>query len=118
MVSTDAINISLGCAGLTGVGGPHSGSIPDTSIYFRKESKVKIISLTIDTALGLLDALGSSEDPIFWRGKEITPQGLDYYYNHDYSIKASSVRIVFYSNQHKKVKGSLYTMVVRRLTER
>lgn len=79
---------------------------------------MKIRSLTIDTALGILDALWSSEDPIFWKGKEITPQGLDYYYNHDYGIKASSVRIVFYSSKGKKVKGSLYTMVVHRLTER
>ena len=78
------------------------------------------MSLDVSTALGILEALGCSEDPIFWRGKELTPQGLDYYYNHDYSIRASSVRrITFYSSQKcKKVKGSLYTMVVYRLMGR
>lgn len=88
---------------------------------------MKIISLDVSTALAILDALGCSDDPIMYKGKEITPQELDYYYNHDYNIKASSVRIKFYSGSRMGVvhiirgsfiEGSLYTMVVNRLTGR
>jgi hypothetical protein len=85
---------------------------------------MKIISLDVSTALAILDDLGCSDDPITYKGKEITPQELDYYYNHDYNIKASSVRIKFYTGSSSKMgalrltKGSLYTMVVNRLTGR
>ena len=84
---------------------------------------MKIISLDVSMALAILDALGCSDDPIMHRGKEITPQELDYYYNHDYNIKASSVRIKFYTGGSKAsvlrlTKGSLYTMVVNRLVGR
>lgn len=81
---------------------------------------MKIISLDVSTALAILDALGCSDDPIIWKGKGVTPEGLDYYYNHDYNIKASSVRIKFYGGGRKLglLKGSLYAMVVDRLTKK
>lgn len=85
---------------------------------------MKIISLDVSTALAILDALGCSDDPIMYKGKEITPQILDYYCNHDYNIRASSVRIKFYTGSRmcmgavRLTKGSLYTMVVNRLTGR
>lgn len=78
---------------------------------------MKIISLDIETALAILDALGCSVDPIFRKGEETTPQDLDYYYNPAYDTKASSVRITFYTNKGK-IKGSLYSMVVDRLTRK
>jgi len=89
-----------------------------------KEKRMKIISLDVSTALAILDALGCSDDPIMYKGKEITPQELDYHYNYDYNIKASSVRIKFYTGSSGKMsvlrltKGSLYTMVVNRLAGR
>ena len=79
---------------------------------------MRIKSLSISDALGILDTLDSSEDPIIWRGREITPQDLNDHYTYDYTLRASSIKITFYSSRHKKVTGSLYTMVVCRLTER
>ena len=77
---------------------------------------MRIVSLDVNEALAILEALGCSADPIFWKGKETTSQDIDYYF--DYSAaKASSIKIKFYNGLHL-VKGSLYTMVVNRLTKR
>ena len=88
--------------------------------------KIKVKSLDVGLALQLLDDLGSSEDPIFFRGKEITPN--DFFYNdNSFSIgdkfidvytKASQVRIKYWGIRNGKFglyRGSLYSMVLDRL---
>ena len=88
----------------------------------------KIKKLNVLEAIDVLEALGAGYDPIIFRGKENTPVGIagrdDLFngrslYDPSITISASDVRITFFSKKRKKmVKGSLYTMVVCRLTER
>ena len=75
---------------------------------------MKIISLDIETAIGILEALGCEDDPITWKKKDIVPRDLEYHYTAN--TNASSIKITFYSPKRGDVKGSLYSMVVDRLT--
>jgi len=75
-----------------------------------------MIKLNIGEAIQILEALYSSDDPIEFRGKETSPNGLLY---DDFGLYeaqgASGIRIQFHTLSGKKISGSLHTMVRERL---
>jgi len=74
-----------------------------------------MIKLDIQQAIQILDALGSSNDPIVFRGKETSPNTLSYDFSIEDSEPASKIRIKFWTDNGKQITGSLITMVAERL---
>lgn len=72
----------------------------------------KIKNLDITLAIKILNELESDDDPIIWKGHNITPQDLKNYYAGD--TKASTIKIAFYL-KGSMIRGSLYTMVKARI---
>jgi len=74
-----------------------------------------MIKLDISQAIQILDALGSSDDPIIFRGESTTPNGIPYDFHIDDTKPASEIRIQFWIADGKRTSGSLHTMVRERL---
>jgi hypothetical protein len=71
-------------------------------------------NMDVSTAVAVLDAFGSENDPIFRRGKETTPYDLDGELVRDRDLQASRVRIR-YNVDGRWVDGTLATMVFDRM---
>lgn len=74
-----------------------------------------MIKLDIDQAVQILEALGCSDDPIEFRGEEVSPNSILYDFSLNNTQAASRVRIQFWITSGKKIPGSLHTMVRERL---
>ena len=67
--------------------------------------------MNIREAVDILEHLYSSQDPIMYRGEDMTPEDLSYYLNEH--LPASEVRISYYGGDdyHKWRHGTLSGMV-------
>lgn len=73
--------------------------------------------LDVRTALEILDALWSSDDPIWYQGKETTPDGLRDE-PLDMSADARRIRIMFFGKHGRGIRrrqGTLHSMILDRL---
>lgn len=76
------------------------------------------MNISVEQAVGILEIMGSNQDPIFFKGEESTPDNLTATYGHEVCeiTPASKVYIQYWGGDpHRKIMGTLQGMVRERM---